>query len=84
MTPAVGDAAVSPDDAIEPLLYTPAQAVKRIGVELVSERWLRRMAGERRIPCTRIGRSIGFSEEDIQAIIAQFNSPVAKRRARRR
>ena len=54
---------------IKPLAYTPAEAVKRIGSELVTESWLRRQAGRRTIPSTLVGGRLGFSEDNIAQII---------------
>ena len=68
----------------EPLVLTPAQAAVRIGIHIVTEYWLKINARHRKIPCTRIGRSIGFSEENIRAIVAQFSVPVPEPRTRRR
>jgi hypothetical protein len=81
MTLASDNAPADSNTDSEPLVHTPAEAAKRIGI--VTERWLRRKAGERRIPCTRMGRAIGFTDEDIQAIIEQFRRPIPNRVKRR-
>lgn len=59
-----------------PLLYTPAQAADLLAV---SESWLRRQAGQRRIPSTRIGKHLRFSAADLGDIVA-----AGHRRPRRR
>jgi hypothetical protein len=64
------------------LLFTPAQAAERLG-GVVTEAWLRRKAGRREIPCTRLMGCLGFSEGNLAQIVEQFNSP-AKTRASRR
>lgn len=48
-------------------LYTPAEAAELLTVR---ESWLRRQAGQRRIPCTFLGRHLRFSHQDLDKIIA--------------
>lgn len=55
------------DSAEPPVIYTPAEAAV---VLAVPESWLRRQAGQRAIPCTRIGRHVRFSAADLHAIVA--------------
>ncbi|WP_083267847.1 helix-turn-helix domain-containing protein [Lentzea guizhouensis] len=49
------------------LLYTPGQAAV---ILTVKESWLRRQAGQRRIPSTRLGKHLRFSHADLDAIVA--------------
>jgi hypothetical protein len=81
---AVGSDLAAPDGAhaSPALLYTPAEAAVRLG-GVVTEAWLRRKAGERKIPCTRLMGYLGFSERDLAEILDLFHSP-AKTRASRR
>ena len=58
-------AALAPRD--EPLLFTPEQAARLLGVK---PSWLRRKAAARAIPCTFIGKHLRFSHADLDAIIA--------------
>lgn len=75
-----GDAvngAVSPDQ----LVYTPTQSARRL---TIPESWLRREAGERKIPCTFLGKHLRFSEADLRAIVVQHaTAPVTQRKSRR-
>jgi hypothetical protein len=64
------------------LLYTPAEAAERLG-GVVTEAWLRRKAGERTIPCTRLLGNLGFSERNLAEILEQFHSPPKTRASRR-
>lgn len=48
-----------------------AAAVRRILGEAVSEDWLKRKAGRGEIPHTRIGRSVRWSDADIERLIAE-------------
>lgn len=61
-------------------LYTPAEAAMQLRVR---ESWLRRQAGERRIPCTFLGKHLRFSDTDLQAVIAAGTRPTARRHRRR-
>lgn len=59
-----------------PLLYDAEQASKRLGAgsngkPLVSAYWLRRKAAARRIPCTYLGKSPRWSEQDLLDLIEQ-------------
>ncbi|SDN08151.1 DNA binding domain-containing protein, excisionase family [Lentzea albidocapillata subsp. violacea] len=62
-------------------LYTPAEAAD---ILTVRESWLRRQAGQRRIPCTFLGKHLRFSDADIQQIIAAGSRPTSGRRRTRR
>lgn len=62
-----------------PQLYTPAQAADRLAV---SESWLRRQAGQRRIPSTRIGKHLRFSATDLGDIVAAGHRQPRRRSAR--
>ena len=53
-------------------LHTPADAARILAVR---ESWLRRRAGERRIPCTFLGRHLRFSHADVIAIAADGAQP---------
>ncbi|BBG02798.1 MULTISPECIES: helix-turn-helix domain-containing protein [Pseudonocardia] len=53
-------------------LHTPADAARILAIR---ESWLRRAAGERRIPATYIGRHLRFSRADIAAIAADGARP---------
>jgi len=48
-----------------PTLYTPAQAAAALAVP---ESWLRRKAGRRLIPCTMLGKHLGFTQADLARI----------------
>lgn len=48
------------------LLYTPAEAAEILAVK---ESWLRRQAGLRRIPSTRLGKHLRFSQANLEAIV---------------
>ncbi|WP_157360642.1 helix-turn-helix domain-containing protein [Amycolatopsis thermoflava] len=65
-----------------PILFTPAQAADRLTVR---ESWLRRKAGERKIPCTFLGKHLRFSEADLHAIVANGHriAGPSRRQARR-
>lgn len=54
------------------LLLTPAQAA---GLLQVRESWLRRRAGERRVPCSFVGKHLRFSLADVEAIAAEGARP---------
>lgn len=49
-----------------PRLHTPAAAAALL---TVPESWLRRAAGQRKLPCTFLGRHLRFSDADLHAII---------------
>ncbi|WP_460396384.1 helix-turn-helix domain-containing protein [Actinophytocola sediminis] len=49
------------------LLLTPGQAAE---VLQVRESWLRRRAGEGRVPCCFVGKHLRFSWADLEAIVA--------------
>jgi len=58
-------------------LFTPAQAAQLLQVR---ESWLRRRAGQRRVPCTFLGKHLRFSPADINQIITEAARPAADRR----
>jgi excisionase family DNA binding protein len=64
-----------------PLLYTPAEAARRLRVR---ESWLRKKAAAREVPCTFLGRHLRFSPTDLATIVAACARPAVGRRARRR
>jgi len=63
-------------------LHTPAEAAELLTVR---ESWLRRQAGQQRIPCTFLGRHLRFSDRDLDAIVAAGSRPAkaAPRRSNR-
>ena len=61
------------------MVYTPEQAAERLG-NVVSAAWLRRKAGRREIPCTRIGGKVGFTQKNLDDIVERFDSPARRRR----
>ncbi|MFI5614087.1 helix-turn-helix domain-containing protein [Amycolatopsis sp. NPDC051903] len=65
------------------LLFTPAEAAQRMKIK---ESWLRRTAGERRVPCTFLGKHLRFSEDDLVAIVRDGATaqPRHRHRARQR
>lgn len=65
------DSTLWPGTALLPL-HTPAEAARILSVR---ESWLRRRAGERRIPCTFLGRHLRFSRADITDIAAGGAQP---------
>jgi hypothetical protein len=65
-------------DTPEPLVYTPAQAARMVAT---TEAWLRRKAGQGRIPCTRIGKRLGFTRDDLTAIVDAGRQPCGRRAA---
>jgi excisionase family DNA binding protein len=54
------------DHRDEPLLFTPEQAARLLGVK---PSWLRCKAAARAIPCTFVGKHLRFSRADLEAII---------------
>lgn len=61
------------------LLHTPAEAADILAIK---ESWLRRHAGQRKIPCTFVGKHLRFSDADLHAIV-QAGSQSARPAARR-
>jgi excisionase family DNA binding protein len=47
------------------VLYTPREAAARLAMP---ESWLRRKAGQRLIPCTKLGKHLRFSPDDLARI----------------
>lgn len=62
-----------------PQLYTPAEAANLL---TVGESWLRRQAGQRRIPCTYLGKHLRFSAADLRAIVAAGSRTPRRRNTR--
>ena len=62
-------------------LLTPAQAALVLSVP---ESWLRRKAGQRLIPSTRVGKHLRFSPADVSAIVRAGAQPVRQPRHSRR
>ena len=79
---AVGCADVAVGVVSGVLLFTPAQAA---GLLQVRESWLRRRAGERRVPCSFVGKHLRFSRADLESIVADGRpaSSVGRRRRSR-
>jgi excisionase family DNA binding protein len=65
----------------DPLLYTPAEAARRLQIR---ESWLRKKAAAREIPCTFLGRHLRFSPADLATIVAACARPAVGRRGRRK
>lgn len=60
----------------QPLLYTAEQASARLGVDgdgkpIVSAYWLKRRAARGLIPCTYVGKSPSWSEQDLLDLLDQ-------------
>ena len=64
-----------------PLLYTPAEAARKLQV---GESWLRKKAAARQVPCTFLGKHLRFSPTDLAAIITQAAQAAIGRKPRRR
>lgn len=62
-------------------LYTPAEAAELLAVP---ESWLRRKAGLRLIPCTKIGKHLRFSARDLERIAREGEQAVRPTRHLRR
>jgi len=63
------------------LLYTPQEAATMLRIP---ESWLRRKAGQRKIPSTRLGKHLRFSDTDLAHIVAHAAAESARRRNTRR
>jgi excisionase family DNA binding protein len=48
----------------------------------ISTRWIERAVADGRIPCTRLGRAVRFSEAQIRMIVAQAEEPAVVRHRR--
>lgn len=70
--------AATPATDDEVMVYTPEEAAERIG-RVVSAAWLKRKAGRREIPCSRMGK-LGFTQKHLDEIVAKFDSPARRRR----
>jgi hypothetical protein len=65
--------------------YTPEQAAPRLGVDqhgrpIKSANWLKDQVRRERIPCTRLGKTITFSERDLAEIVEVLRSPARNKR----
>ncbi|WP_189159781.1 helix-turn-helix domain-containing protein [Lentzea pudingi] len=60
------------------LLYTPAEAAEILAVK---ESWLRRQAGLRRVPSTRLGKHLRFSHANLEAIVESAQRTTCTRTA---
>jgi excisionase family DNA binding protein len=56
-------------------LLTPADVADLLSV---SEAWVRRQAARHLIPCTRLGRQVRFTTEQVQQIVEAAAQPVAQ------
>ena len=66
----------------EPLIFTPEEAALRVGK---SAAWLKREAGKRAIPCTRLGRTVSFSEKNLRDLVdGGYCEPASKKSGSRR
>jgi excisionase family DNA binding protein len=79
-TSAVADSSAGEGNttALEPaqLPFLPLRTAAQTAVLLsVPENWLRRKAGRREIPFTRVGHYVRFSAEDIEAIVRDGARP---------
>jgi len=70
--------AVPHSDESDVMVYTPEEAAERIG-NVVSAAWLRRKAGQKKIPCSRLGK-LGFTQKHLDEIVERSDSPVRRRR----
>jgi hypothetical protein len=60
-------------DLSAPLLFDAKQTLERLGLTGVkSEYWLEQQARLQRIPCTMVGRTRRWSEQDMAEIVALF------------
>ena len=66
------ESAIGKPTAPPALLHTPAEAAEILHVK---ESWLRRRAGQRRIPCSRLGKHLRFSDADLRAIVTSAAHP---------
>jgi excisionase family DNA binding protein len=75
-------ASTTDSEANVPRVHTPSEAALLLKVP---ESWLRRQAGQRKLPCTFLGRHLRFSDADLQAIITAGARPArtTSRRPRR-
>ncbi|MCW2498744.1 MAG: DNA-binding protein [Frankiales bacterium] len=56
-------------------LLTPADVAELLSV---TEAWVRRRAAAHLIPCTRLGRQVRFTAEQVQQIVETAAQPVAQ------
>ena len=63
-----------------PLLYTPEEAVERIGPKLLSVGELRKMIREGKVEHVRVGgkRKMALTEEHLQKLIEQCTQPATE------
>lgn len=62
------------------ILHTPTAAAEILSMK---ESWLRRAAGRRIIPSTKIGKHLRFSTQDLNDIAARGQRPARRPRAHR-
>lgn len=75
------------DSPAEPLIYNPAQASVRLGCDengqpIKTENWLKTQARAGKIPCTRLGKTICFSEQNLRDLIAQESRDAGRKKRR--
>lgn len=59
----------------EPLLHDAKAAIERLGLKgRKSPHWLQQQAREQRIPVTRVGKTLMWSDRDLQEIVALLHS----------
>jgi excisionase family DNA binding protein len=61
------------------VLYTPGEAARLLSMP---ESWLRRKAGQRRIPCTMLGKHLRFSQADLARITTDGAQTIRQTRGR--
>lgn len=68
---------------LEPVLWKAPSAALRLG-KVVSGFWLERQAAARAIPCTYLGKRLGFSEPNLAELLVQHrNDPATYGRMKR-
>ncbi|HEY3867613.1 MAG TPA: helix-turn-helix domain-containing protein [Actinocrinis sp.] len=60
--------------SVEPLFYTPQQASKRLGKRddgkpIKSANWLKDQVRASKIPHTKLGKTIAFSQRDLDELV---------------
>lgn len=62
------------DLPVPPSLLTVDEAAELLSVPAS---WLRKRVAERKVPCTRLGRHVRFTREQLQDVITASSQPVA-------
>ncbi|MGC5009788.1 hypothetical protein ACLQ2R_03380 [Streptosporangium sp. DT93] len=63
-------------------IYTSEQGAARIGGDVISAWTLYRLAREDRVPCTRNGRKVGWTDEQLAGAVAYMQSRGAQKTAK--